>query len=122
MTTASHSSTTLDDAERKTIARNFNEAVNMSATKLTAWLDTDDSKRVGQKTDGGESVGHRSGKHIIEILSKPVGELTDADYHHMRKVSGYVHRHLVQGPTVSDVKTSDWRYSLMNWGHDPLKD
>ena len=39
----------------------------------------------------------------------------------MRKVVGYVHRHLKQGPE-HDVKTSDWRYSLMNWGHDPLQD
>ena len=39
-----------------------------------------------------------------------------------RGLVGYVHRHLAQGPTLSDVATSDWRYSLMNWGHDPLKD
>ena len=37
----------------------------------------------------------------------------------MRKVTGYVHRHLAQGPRV-DVEHSRWRYSLMNWGHDPL--
>ena len=30
--------------------------------------------------------------------------------------------HLAQGPSKSDPATSDWRYSLMNWGHDPQKD
>jgi hypothetical protein len=38
----------------------------------------------------------------------------------MVKVVGYVARHKVQGP-AKDKRHSDWRYSLMNWGHDPLK-
>ena len=40
----------------------------------------------------------------------------------MRTVVGYVHRHLAQRPTKEDVETSRWRSSLMNWGHDPLRD
>ena len=38
----------------------------------------------------------------------------------MRKVVGYVHRHLAQRPR-DDVRNTRWRYSLLNWGHDPLK-
>jgi hypothetical protein len=38
----------------------------------------------------------------------------------MRKVVGYVRRHRAQEP--ANIATSRWRYSLMNWGHDPLKD
>ena len=38
----------------------------------------------------------------------------------MRRVVGYVHRHQAQKPS-SDVEDSTWRYSLLNWGHDPLK-
>jgi hypothetical protein len=45
----------------------------------------------------------------------------DDDYAHMRKVVGYVHRHLAQRPTKERVEDSRWRYSLMNWGHDPCK-
>ena len=37
-----------------------------------------------------------------------------------RKVNSYVKRHLGQGPK-NDPENSKWRYSLMNWGHDPLK-
>jgi hypothetical protein len=33
---------------------------------------------------------------------------------------GDVHRHLAQRP-AGDVTDTKWRYSLMNWGHDPLK-
>ena len=40
----------------------------------------------------------------------------------MHKVHSYVSRHSAQGPHhAADVETSRWRYSLMNWGHDPLK-
>ena len=39
----------------------------------------------------------------------------------MRKVVGYVKRHGQQRPQHKDVEDSRWRYSLMNWGHDPLK-
>ena len=46
--------------------------------------------------------------------------LTEADYAHMRKVTGYIKRHSAQRPK-GDVSHTRWRYSLMNWGHDPLK-
>ena len=39
----------------------------------------------------------------------------------MGKVVGYIRRHCAQGPG-SDVEHSRWSYSLMNWGHDPLKE
>jgi hypothetical protein len=38
----------------------------------------------------------------------------------MRRVVSYVNRHQAQEPE-EDVQDSRWRYSLMNWGHDPLK-
>src|SRR5690348_511085 len=98
----------------------FKEAVNMTPAQLEKWLDTDESKQVGQKSGGGESVGHDSGRKIIKILHSKKSDLTDADEAHMRKVVGYVHRHLAQRPG-GDVTETAWRYSLMNWGHDPLK-
>jgi Protein of unknown function (DUF3140) len=47
-------------------------------------------------------------------------KLDDEDHAHMRKVVGYVHRHLAQRPK-GDVTDTKWRYSLMNRGHDPLQ-
>ena len=116
----SHAST-LTDAERKKITGDFHKVVNMSQASLTKWLKSDDSKRVGYKSDGGESVGHQSGERIAKLLDTPTGNLGDDDFLHMRKVVGYVHRHMAQGPSKQDVETSDWRYSLMNWGHDPVE-
>lgn len=98
----------------------FGEAVNMTATELSDWLETDESRGVGQKKDGGESTGHESGRHIVRILKKKKADLTDADIAHMRKVVGYVKRHGAQRPK-GDITDTDWRYSLMNWGHDPKK-
>ena len=103
----------------------FAEAVNMTPAAIEKWLDTEDSKRVGWKgEDGdgaGESVGHASGRHIVAIKHKKKTDLTDADYAHMKKVVGYVRRHSAQGGPAQDKEHSDWRYSLMNWGHDPCK-
>jgi hypothetical protein len=101
------------------VVRAFKRAVNMSPRQLGDWLDTDDSRAVGLKgAEGGESVGHRSGRRIVRLLAKARGELTAGDIAHMRKVVGYVKRHLAQRPE-GDVTETPWRYSLMNWGHDP---
>ena len=98
----------------------WQDAVNMTASELEKWLETDESQGVGQSEDGGEATGHRSGRRIVEILGKNKTDLGEDDAAHMRKVVGYVHRHLAQRPS-GDVQDSKWRYSLMNWGHDPEK-
>jgi Protein of unknown function (DUF3140) len=104
------------------IRREFGEAVNMTAGELEKWLGTDESRSVGQDSDGsGESTGHASGRRIVELLRTKKDDLTEDDLAHMRKVHGYVQRHLAQEPKKEDAETSRWRYSLMNWGHDPLK-
>ncbi len=64
---------------------------------------------------------NESGRHIVRLLRTKRGELSDDDYGEMRRVVGYVHRHLAQEPTKEELATSRWSYSLMNWGHDPLK-
>ena len=104
------------------VGRAFHEVVNMTAAEIDCWLQTKESRAVGFKgADGSakESVGHASGRKIAAILGKKKSELTDDDYAHMRKVVGYVKRHRAQEP--ANLVTSRWRYSLMNWGHDPLK-
>ena len=103
------------------IADEWNELVNMSRKELADFLETEESKSVGQDSGDGESKGHKSGERIVEILGKSKGDLSDDDYDHMGKVVGYIKRHLAQGGPDDDMEHSDWRYSLMNWGHDPTK-
>ena len=107
------------DDDKKQTRQDFADAVNMTASELDDWLDTDHSHEVGDKSHG-ESVGHASGRRIVKMLRTRVGDLTDADYAHMRKVIGYVARHTAQRPS-GDVHETPGRWSLMNWGHDPLK-
>jgi len=102
------------------VEADFREAVNMTTRELERWLDTEESRSVGQREGDEESVGHESGRRIVELLNTPKAELTGDDYAHMRKVIGYVHRHLAQRP-LGDLSETPWRYSLKNWGHDPLK-
>jgi hypothetical protein len=115
MATAVH-----EDQDKEAVRKEFDSVVNMTASQLEKWLTTDESKSVGQKKDGdNESIGHKSGKHIIDILNKKTSDLTDGDYDHMGKVVSYVKRHSAQRP--EHVAGSNWAYSLKNWGHDPEK-
>lgn len=109
--------------DRRATRQDFNAAVNMTADELSGWLETPESRKVGWKGSDGarsESVGHASGRRIAAILGTPDEALSEADYAHMRKTVGFIRRHRAQEP--ANMVTSRWRYSLMNWGHDPLKD
>jgi hypothetical protein len=108
-----------DDA--RALRAEFERLANLAPDELAAWLETPESRRVGMVRRGeSESVGRQSARRILEIRGKPEGELSEADYAHMRKVIGYCRRRLAQRPR-GDVAHTRWRWSLMNWGHDPLK-
>ncbi len=102
-----------DDAAQ--VRKDFEEAVNMTPKELRDWLATDESQGAGT------GVGHDMGERILELKDKKQGDVDDDDLAAMQKVTGYVHRHLAQGGPDDDAEHSAWRYSLMNWGHDPLK-
>jgi hypothetical protein len=102
------------------IWREFGERVNMTKRELERWLESEESQQVGDFSKGDESTGHQSGRRIVDILDTKKADLSDDDYAHMHKVTGYINRHLAQRPS-GDVTETRWRYSLMNWGHDPDK-
>ena len=95
----------------------WRELVNMQPAELEDWLETEESKSVGDN-DGSESTGHKSGRRIVEIKRTNKDDLTDSQWDHMAKVVGYINRHGAQVP--DDPKDSDWEYSMKNWGHDPF--
>ena len=94
----------------------WGDLVNMAPKALEDWLETDESKSVGQGE--GESKGHESGRRIVGILRTNKDDLSDDDWDHMGKVVGYIKRHGAQVP--DDPEGSDWAYSMKNWGHDPF--
>jgi hypothetical protein len=107
------------DEEQRQTWQEFRDLVTMKPAELESWLETEESRGAGESKDGGESTGHASGRRILTILRTSEDDLSDADYGHMRKVVGYIRRHLAQRPS-GDVSDTRWRHSLMNWGHDPL--
>ncbi|WP_298858478.1 DUF3140 domain-containing protein [uncultured Sulfitobacter sp.] len=98
----------------------WRDLVNMAPQEIEEWLETDESRSVGD-SDSGESTGHKSGRRIVKIKRTNKDNLTEDQWDHMATVVGYIKRHLSQGGPEEDMEHSDWRYSLMNWGHDPKK-
>jgi hypothetical protein len=108
--------------DRKSIIEDFHQVVNMSPQQLSRWLETADSQAVGQQQDNGaESTGHKSGPHIVELLKRDESQYSEDEIAHMRKVVSYVRRHSAQRPQA-DREDTRWRFSLINWGHDPSRD
>ena len=59
----------------------------MTAAQLEKWLNTDESKSVGQRTEGdSEANGHHSGRSIVEILHAKRADYSEADIAQMRRV------------------------------------
>jgi len=115
------------------VIQEFNEVVNMTASELEKWLKSDDSNSAGwpKEDENGESVGHDSGRKIVEILKenpkKEPSKYNDEQVQHMRKVVSYCKRHLAQETKANndkspeEVKKTKSYASLKNWGHDFLK-
>ncbi|MDB5374362.1 MAG: hypothetical protein JWP04_3004, partial [Belnapia sp.] len=102
------------------IGAEFRRLVNLPAEALRRWLDTWESQAVGFTREGEEeAVGHRSGRRILQLLEGDGPTAEDAEF--QREVVGYIHRHLAQRPE-GDIADTRWRHSLMNWGHDPMRD
>jgi len=105
----------------KELESRFFGTVNMTAGEIRKFLATDESKKVGFTYEGAkESVGRQSARKIIRFLEHRGGAFNEPDHKHMRKVLGYIARHMAQRPR-GDVTETPWRWSLMNWGFDPLK-
>lgn len=111
----------------KTVIEEFNSLVNMSASELKDWLQSEDSMSSGWSKDvgSGETIGHESGDKIVQILEKNPDKDPDVydeeDIQHMRRVVAYCKRHLTQEEKAKQDANSKSYKSLKNWGHDPLK-
>jgi len=81
----------------------WGDLVNMAPKELEDWLETDESKSVGD-SDSGESTGHKSGRRIVKIKRTNKGDLSDDQWDHMGKVVGYIKRHKAQAG-----RTKTWK-------------
>ncbi|OQD85124.1 hypothetical protein PENANT_c011G02635 [Penicillium antarcticum] len=83
----------------------------------------------GPQRESGETVGHQSGRMIMQILEGARhhdydrsmdngGVYTNEELQHMRRVVSYCRRHLAQEQrNTGDVNSREYQ-SLKNWGHD----
>lgn len=83
---------------RNQVIQDFHHYVNMTPAELESWLQSDDSTKAGwhkqgEGNDDGETVGHESGRKIVDILKdnpqKQQDKYTDDQVDHMRKVVAY---------------------------------
>eukprot|EP01087_Luapelamoeba_hula_P024739 TRINITY_DN9523_c0_g1_i1.p1 TRINITY_DN9523_c0_g1~~TRINITY_DN9523_c0_g1_i1.p1 ORF type:complete len:308 (+),score=68.82 TRINITY_DN9523_c0_g1_i1:77-1000(+) len=104
------------------LVADFKSLVNMTIPEISEWLGTKESNEVGMVREGeSESVGHQSGRKIIQMLSKDPSQWTEEEVQHAHKVRSYIKRHMAQQPQKEDLEHTRWTYSLKNWGHDPIK-
>lgn len=94
--------------------------VNLTAQELSDWLDTEESWSVGSKAYGEESAGHAAGRRTVDLIGRPREQFDDEAWRHLRRTVGFIRRHRAQWP-AGDVTDTRWRRSLLNWGHDPLR-
>jgi len=99
----------------------FKTVVNVSRDKLERWLSTAESKKLHFADEPkGKALGNDTGKAVLTLLKKRRDKYTAEDASYMRKVIEYIDQHLAKRPK-GDISASNWRYSLLNLGHDPAK-
>lgn len=113
-------SDTRQGSQREELFTDFARHVNMPAGQLERWLQTERSRNVGRHKGQRESHSHAAGRRTLRILRKPRSDFTADDLVHMRRTIHHIDRQLKHRP-LGDVSNTDWRFALMNWGHDPLR-
>ena len=111
----------MSSKSKEEIWQEWRDLVNVAPADLENWLQTSESQSVGDSEDR-ESTGHKSGRYIVDIKRTNKADLTEDQWAYMARVVGYIKRHCSQGGPQENVECSPWRYSLMNWGHAPLKE
>jgi hypothetical protein len=106
---------------REDIYAGFRTKVNMSPLEIEKWLESRTSKAPGEESRLSEFViDKKTSLKIIKILLKRKVMLTKGDYDCMEKVTNHIDR-LYDHKPEDNMLVSNWRYALMNLGHDPYK-
>lgn len=106
---------------REDIFAEFRTKVNMSPLEIKKWLETKTSKAPGEESCQSEFViDKKTSQKLIKILLKRKVLLTKGDYECMGKVVRHIDK-LYEHKPEDNMLVSNWRYALMNLGHDPFK-
>lgn len=105
---------------KEQIHAEFREFINMGAGELGKFLYSPESKLVDAEPMETDISARKGGDRTIKILRKKRFELTKTNYEHMERATAFITKKLSEQPE-GDISESVWRYSLMSWGHDPMK-
>jgi len=104
--------------QREVVIHEFKSIINVSREQLRRWLDTPESRKLRFPDE--PKNGDRSGELILKVLAKRQDKVTKEDVDFMRTVIEFIEPRLLKRPK-GNIMASNWRYALMNWGHDPSK-
>ncbi|MFC6886700.1 MULTISPECIES: DUF3140 domain-containing protein [Actinomadura] len=106
-------------ADAELVWDEFHQVVNMTSDELRTWLLTEASGEEAFPAEPDMRLPEL-GTRVVDLLRKRKVDLTPRDADVMRQVVEYVEDRLDDRPPQA-VQNEDWRHSLMNVGHDPLK-
>jgi hypothetical protein len=109
-----HRTDAVDQAELDAVYAKYHQTVNMSASQLKSWAESDDSKKA--------SLDRSPIKRNLRLLSKPKDEWTQADIRDTNRTVSFVSR--MKGaekgkPVDAKTKLSKRDISLRNWAYNP---
>ncbi|PIQ22785.1 MAG: DNA-binding protein [Cytophagales bacterium CG18_big_fil_WC_8_21_14_2_50_42_9] len=105
---------------REDVYAEFYSQVNLSAQELENWLKTATSKIPDEGSELELIIDKKISRKVARILRKKKYMLTKGDYAGMEQVSNAI-QNIYQKKPRADISESNWRYALMNLGHDPEK-
>lgn len=102
------------------VIREFRRLVNISSHQMEDWLKSDEYKLVNLHNP---ENGYHSGYEVIRLMNKSSREYTDKDIEYMQTIVQFIQEQKKQFPKKTDEELaySPWRFTLISFGHDPLK-
>jgi hypothetical protein len=97
----------------------FHRLVNMTSPELRDWLLATPDGADAYAPEPGIDI-HELGGHVLRLLEKRRGDLTDDDVAVMRLVTEYIVGRLTNVPK-DEAANEPWRDTLLTMGHDPLR-
>jgi hypothetical protein len=120
------------DDEKRSLYKEWEKLVNMSAKELSDFIDSEEGeeaglsrKEAGKAGAGGKKIksGRDSARAIVRMLERPMAKWTDNDWEWAGRQVNFINRMKgAEGPT-KDEKGRPTRktLALKIWGHDPEK-
>lgn len=108
-------------SEERDVIVEFRRQVNMTQAEIAEWLATPEARTAGLGDGSYTPEEGPVAQRIITVLDKREEQYDPDDIAFMREVLDALDALLRDRPPESEA-ISEWRYRLMNHGHDPLRE